>query len=286
MRQKKYPLVSILIVTLKGGENLERCLTSIKNNKYNAYELVIVNNGGGSKIVEEVKLIFPPAKIINLKKNTGFAKGNNIGFKYCSGKYILFLNDDAFVTPNFLQPLVAIGEKNSRVAVIQPKTIFTNGLLQSGADYLTPTGFLYHYGYGKDPMNPIYNTSLYTYSANGNCMLVKREVIEKAGLFDEDFVSYFEDTGFCQRVWIAGYQAVYIPKSIVYHKGAETTKLMDKSLWLYHPHKNRLCAYLKNLGTKNLILIMPKLLFFYEILFLYSLITGNFHEAYYIQKAI
>lgn len=280
------PLVSILIVTLRGGENLRKCLESIKKNNYKYFELIIVNNGGGSKITLEVKRIFQQAKIINLSVNTGFAKGNNIGFKYCRGKYILLLNDDTFVTRNFLHPLVASGEKNNQVAVIQPKTIFTKGVLQSGGDYLTPTGFLYHYGYGKNPDDPIYNTPLYIYSANGNCMLVKRKVIKKIGLFDEDFFAYLEDTGFSQRVWLAGYQAVYIPKSVVYHKGSETIKSMDKNTWLYHPHKNRLCTHLKNLGMKNLLLILPKLLILYEVLFLYFLIKRNYWEAYYFQKAI
>lgn len=286
MSTKSTPLVSVLIVTLRGGENLKKCLLCLKKNNYKHYEMVVVNNGGGIKINREVREIYPHAKLVNLKENAGFAKGNNTGYKYCKGDYILFLNDDTFVTPDFLHPLVDTGEKNSQIAVIQPKTIFTKGVLQSGGDYLTPTGFLYHYGYGKDPDNPIYNTPLYIYSANGNCMLVKRKVIEEIGLFDEDFFAYLEDTGFCQRAWLAGYRVVYIPKSTVYHRGAETTKTMDKSLWLYHPHKNRLYAHLKNLGLKNLIIVLPKLLILYEILFLYLLAKRQILSAYYIQKAI
>lgn len=280
------PLVSILIVTLRGGENLKKCLTSIKKNIYKPYEMVVVNNGGGIKIKNEVNKIFPETKVVNIKNNTGFAEGNNTGFKYCRGKYILLLNDDTIVTPDFLQVLIEFGEQNKQAAVIQPKTIFTTGRLQSGADYLTSFGFLYHYGYGKNPDNPIYNTPAYMYSANGNCMLVRRNVIEKVGLFDEDFYAYFEETDFCHRVWLAGYKVVYFPKAVVYHKGAETTRIMDESISLYHPHKNRLCTYLKNLSLVNLIKILPPLLLIYQLLFLYFLLKRRFSEALYIQKSV
>ncbi len=286
MSLKSNPLVSILIVTLRGGENLKRCITSIKNNKYNAYELIIVNNGGGSRIVEEVKRIFPQAKIVNLKENTGFAKGNNTGYKYCSGKYILLLNDDVIVTPDFLKVLIEYGEQNNQVAVLQPKTIFTIGKLQVGGDFLTSTGFLYHYGYGKDPNNQIYNFSFYMYSANGNCMLVRSEIVKKVGLFDDDFYAYFEETDFCHRVWLAGYKVVYLPKSVVYHKGSETSRKLDKSIYLYHPYKNRICAHLKNFSLINLIKILPMLLILYQLAFFYFLFKLKFIEALFIQKAI
>lgn len=286
MRLKSDPLISILILTLKGGKNLKDCLLSIQKSDYPYYEIVIVNNGGPPGIIKEVKEINPIAKIINLKENKGFAQGNNIGFKYCRGKYILFLNDDTIVTPDLLTVLIKYGEQNGKVAVIQPKTIFTTGKLQSGADFLTSYGFLYHYGYGKDPDNPIYNSPLYMYSANGNCMLVRKKVIEEIGLFDKDFYAYFEETDFCHRVWLAGYKVVYLPNSVVFHKGAETTRTVDESISLYHPHKNRLCTYLKNLSLINLIKTMPLLLLIYQLLFLYYLFIRRFSEALYIQKSV
>ncbi len=286
MNLKSNPLVSILIVTLRGGENLRNCLTSIRNNNYNAYELVVVNNGGVQRINQEIKKIFPQAKIINLKENAGFAQGNNIGFKYCKGTYILFLNDDTIVTPDLLKVLVEFAEKNNHVAVLQPKTIFTTGKLQAGADFLTLTGFLYHYGYGKNPHNPIYNFPTLMFSANGNCMFVKKEIIEKIGLFDKDFFAYFEESDFCHRVWLAGYKIMYLPKATIYHKGSETSKILDRSIRLYHPYKNRLCAHLKNLSFPNLISILPILLVLYQAIFFYFLLKRKIFEAFYIQKAI
>lgn len=286
MSKKSNPLVSILIVTLRGGGNLKKCLLSVGKNNYKNFELIVVNNGGGIKIEQEVKEIFPRAKLVDLKENTGFAKGNNIGYKSCRGKYVLFLNDDTVAKPDFLEILVEIAEKSEKLAVLQPKTIFTNGALQAGADYFTPTGFLYHYGYGTDPDNPIYNSPLYMYSANGNCMLVRREVIEKIGLFDEDFYAYFEETDFCNRVWLAGYKVGYFPKSVVFHKGGETSKHLDKSIWLFHPHKNRICTYLKNMSVVNLVKVLPVQLILYQVIFLSYLIKQKYSGALNIQKAI
>lgn len=280
------PFVSILIITLRGGENLKKCLLSVKKNNYKHYELVVVNNGGPARISHEVREIYPKAKIVNLKRNTGFAEGNNIGYKSCHGRYILFLNDDTITTPDFLKILVENAEKQKEIAVFQPKTIFASGALQAGADYFTPTGFLYHYGYGTDPDNPIFNLPLFMYSANGNCMLVRKKVIEKVGLFDDDFYAYLEETDFCHRVWLAGYKVGYFPESVVFHKGGETSKHLDRSIWLFHPHKNRLCTYLKNLNVVNLIKVLPVQFILYQIIFLSYLIKQNFSAALYIQKAI
>lgn len=283
---KKQPLVSILIVTLRGGINLVECLTSFSRSKYPNLEIIIVNNGGRPTIEEEIKSIFPKAKVINLKKNTGFAEGNNIGYKYCQGSYILFLNDDTIVTQDLIRLLVEFGEKYPKIAVIQPKTIFTRGILQSGADYLTFNGLLYHYGYGEDPKDIKYNVPLYMFSANGNCVLVKRNIIDKIGLFDKDFFAYFEESDFCHRVWLSGYKVSYFPKAVVYHKGAQTSRYLHRSILFYHPHKNRLCTYLKNLSLSYLIRIVPLLILLNFVVFFSYLIRFQPFAAYYVLKAI
>src|SRR3989338_4958404 len=280
------PRVSVLIVTLLGGVNLRNCLISLKRNHFKEYELVVVINGGRKDIEKEVHNVISDAKILFLKSNLGFAAGNNEGLKKCLGKYILFLNDDTVIEPDMFDILVETLHKNNKIAVLQRKTIFTTGKLQVGGDFLTATGFLYHYGYGKDPDDPIYNYPLIIFSANGNCMLVRRSIIKKVGLFDKDFYAYLEETDFCHRVWLAGYRVAYLPQAVVYHKGSETVRTLDKSIALYHPYKNRLCAYLKNLNLLNLIRIIPILIFMYQLITLYYLSRRKFIEAFYIQKAL
>lgn len=283
-------LVSIIIVNWNGKENLRGCFQSLAKISYSPYEIILVDNGSNDGSVEMVKKLTKLNKRIKLignKENLGFAKANNQGFKKAKGKYILLLNSDTKVAPDFLTKLIGVMEKDEKISVVQPKIIFMDSKrLQAGGAFLTNTGFLYHYGYGKDPNNGKYNHRMEIFSANGSCMLVKREVIEKVGLFDPDFFCYFEETDFCWRVWLAGYKIVYVPDSVIYHKGAQSAQRLPISFIQYHSFKNRLCTYLKNFSFKNLFRIFLPHLLLCEISALAYLVTGKPGYTFAIQRAI
>ena len=300
-------LVSVIIVNWNGREHLQACLGSLETISYPNFEVVVVDNGSTDDSVEFIKEFTSSRvkelnnslinnslinnklviKLIQNKKNLGFAKANNVGFKEAKGEYILLLNNDTKVTPEFLTKLVSVMEKDKKIGVVQPKIVFMDsGKLQAGGAFLTNTGFLYHFGFGKNPDNKKYNQPMEIFSANGSCLLVKREVIEKVGLFDPDFFCYFEETDFCWRVWLAGYKILYIPKAMIYHKGSQTARRLKSDFVNFHSFKNRICSYLKNLGTGELMKILPLHLFFCEIAAGVYLFQGKLKSALAVQKAV
>ena len=283
----KKGLVSIVIINWNGTNDLKDLLPSLEKVKYKNFETIIVDHGSADGSIEYIKKNYPKIKLLEKKKNLGFALGNNVGVKEAKGEYILLLNNDTIVKPDFLLNLVDVIENDNKIGVVQPKIIFADSKkLQSTGTYFTSTGFLYHTGYNKDPNLAKYNKRKEIFSANGSCMLIKREVIEKVGLFDKDFFLYFEETDFCWRVWLTGYKIIYEPKAAILHKGSRATKRLPSYFVNFHSFKNRINTLIKNLGFLKLIKILPVHLFLCEAASISFLARGGIKVALSTQHAI
>ncbi len=257
---KDNPLVSILIVNWNGKKHLEICLSSLSKITYKNVEILVVDQGSVDGSVKYLEDNHKNINVIKLDKNVGFAAGSNVGFKHAKGDFVLFLNNDTRVKQDFLEPLV-YAMSDPKVAVVQPKICFWNKkYIQSAGSFLTLTGFLYHRGYGAD-INK-YNVKDEIFSVNGACMLVRTKVAHKLGIFDEDYFAYFEETDFCWRTIISGYKVIYEPKSVIFHKGGQTSKVFVNSHIQYLSFRNRINTYLKNMSVGYLLFMLPLHLFF------------------------
>lgn len=256
------PLISVIIVNWNGEKVIKDCLSSLFAQKYKNIEVIVVDNNSHDSSRDIIRS-FKKVLLIEHNVNSGFAEGNNIGFKTAKGEYILLLNSDVFVTENFLLLLLTSLQKNRKIGVVQPKVLYSGNALHNdkvinsiGA-YYTNTGFLYYPGYGKVHNLPLYNKNKKIFTAYGACMLIRREVIDSVGLFDGDFFMYFEETDFCMRVWMGGWEVVYISDASIYHKGGVSARKYGTEKIYFHSFKNRINTYLKNLETKNLIKVLP-----------------------------
>lgn len=274
----KGPLVSIIIVNWNGGEVFRNCLKSLKKLKFRDYELIIVDNGstdGTQKL----------ATIRNVE-NLGFAVGNNQGYQNAKGKYVWLLNNDTLVKPDILNKLVDYMDSHPEVGVIQPKIRIMDKpeLLDNAGSFLTRSGFLEHWGYLQHDGQE-YNQVRDIFSAKGACMLIRKDIIEKVGLFDPDFGSYFEESDFCWRVWQLGYKVQYCPITEILHKVGFTSKRMDPIGTNYASFKNRLCSLIKNLEYKNFYIIFLHLALI-KALGIYYLLRLQFDKSMMVWKAI
>lgn len=284
-------LVSIIIVNWNGKEYLKNCLFSLKDQNYKNIEIVFVDNNSHDGSIDYVKNNFPKIKIILNKENLGYAEGNNIGYKYATGDYILFLNNDTKVTKNFLIELVKVLESDSQIGGAQSKILLMDepSALDSVGAFLTKTGFLYYYGVFKKNSS-LFDKQIYLYTAKGASMIFKKEVLEKikikGQLFDSRYFAYFEETDMCHRVWLAGYRIVFAPKSVIYHKMGATSMKLNNAFVQYHSFKNRINSYIKNMSIKQLIKVLPVHLLVCEIYAFVSLLKFNFPLALAIQRSI
>ncbi len=222
------PLVSVIILNYNCRKNLgvvlENCLLSVFQTNYPSFEVLFVDNASTDDSVAFVERNFGEdarLRIIQNEQNFGFAEGNNIGIRKALGKYIVLLNSDTRVDPEWLTALVST-VRPPEVGAAQSK------LLQLGAPELLDCagGFLDYYGYhferGQGERGSKYDQPGEIFYAKGASILIKREVLEKTGLFDPDLFIYHDETDLCWRTRLSGYTVLFSPKSIVYHASGST----------------------------------------------------------------
>lgn len=286
----KYPKVSIIIANYNGGQVLVDCINSVKNINYPNFEVVLVDdNSSDDSLNRAIKIKGKlNLKTVRNKKNLGFVGANNEGVKYATEKYVLLLNNDTSVSKDLLLKLVSEMEKDPTIGAVQPKIrmMDDHSLLDNAGSFLTKSGFLIHWGYGKKDSKE-FDKKRILFSAKGACLMTRKEIIDRVGLFDEDFVSYMEESDYCFRVWLAGYKVLYIPTTFIYHKvGFSYTKKMNTISVNYNSFKNRILMLYKNLETKNLILILTSHIFVLLLLSLYYLVKLQFSKSSMIIRAI
>lgn len=281
-------MVSIIIVNWNGINLLPDSLESLVKISYKNTEVIFVDNASKDESVAYVKKHYPKIKILQNNSNLGYAEGHEDAFKKAKGELILLLSTDTIVEKNLLDELVKGMNSNEKIGAVMPKLLMypQKHLIDSiGAFFLT-SGFLYHFGREKDHGDPRYNKQMEVYSGKGACLLFKKSVLQKTGLFDKDYFAYFEDTDLCHRVWLSGHSVLYCPYTFVYHKEGSTSKKMIRSFIYFHSFKNRILTYLKNLSVKNLFIVLPRLFVIYQCAFLLYLLKGNFGIAWTVQRSI
>lgn len=253
------PLVSIIIVNWNGKKWLAKCFDSLLQQTYKQYEIIVVDNASTDDSVEFVRTNYPDIQLVENTQNLGFAGGNNTGYRAAKGDYILLLNNDTYVEPEFLRRLLDGAKQLPDFGSIQPKLVLmdTPEKLDNVGSYWTDSTFLYHYGYGKDQSLEIYNTIQPFFSNKGAAMLLKREAVEHVGLFDDDFWCYYEETDLCHRLWLAGYKCWYFPHAKVYHAMGGTSLLFPNDYIQFHNFKNKLLSFIKNFQKRSLLRIIP-----------------------------
>ncbi len=262
------PLISIIAVNYKQTEVTCQFIRSILSITYKNYEVFIVDNGSKDSLQEKITQEFATdkLKLIISEENLGFAGGNNLAIQKASGKFLLFINNDTEVAPNFLEPLIEVLETKKDVGMVSPKIIFygTDNLVQ----YAGSQGINTLTGRAKKKFIPTkdvgqFNTSKYTELGHGAAMMVPMEVIKKVGMMPDIYFLYYEEHDWCELIKRAGYKAYYEANSTVFHKESMSVG-KSSTLKTFYLTRNRLLFMRRNVKGVSLIF---NLLFFFGIAF-------------------
>ncbi|MGB9675842.1 MAG: glycosyltransferase family 2 protein [Candidatus Bathyarchaeales archaeon] len=255
----KHSLVSVIILNYNGLKNLktilEKCLRSVLNTDYPNFEVLFVDNASTDESVKFIKEKFgqdPRLRIIQNAKNWGFAEGNNIGIRNAKGEYIAILNSDTKVEPQWLKELVkTVQPPNIGAAQSKLLRMDSPDVLDCAGGFLDYYG--YHYERGRGENSNKYNRMDEIFYAKGAGAIIKREVLNKTGLFDSETFLYFDETDLCWRIWLSGYKVVFVPSSIVYHAPSLTASKLQNATRVYFYTRNHIMILLKNYNMKNLL---------------------------------
>jgi O-antigen biosynthesis protein len=214
------PLVSIVMLTYNDIEWIPRALQACLDNTDACYELIVVDNGSTDGTVEFLTSETSGATVLLNNRNCGFGVANNLGAGHAVGRYLFFLNSDAFVHPGWLPPLLAPLEADETVAAVGPRLLNLDGSLQVAGALLTRAGATVVYGDGDDANRPEYSFPRYVDFLAGAALLVRRSSFVETGGFDPLFgLIYFEDADLCLELWRQEHCIVYEPRSSVAHIG-------------------------------------------------------------------
>lgn len=196
--------------------------------------------------------------LIKNDKNYGFAEGNNIGIKYAlkvlDPEYVLLLNNDTVVDRDFLSGLVSAARCSVETGFAGPKIYYydfqgrKDVLCVAGIELIMNKGSFHRIG-AMEVDRGQYDQLREVDFLEGSCLLIKREVLDKIGLFNNNYFTYWEETDLCLRGGKAGYRSVYVPSSKIWHKVSASSIGLTK---LYYMTRNRLWFIRDNARTREI----------------------------------
>lgn len=238
------PRVLIVVLCYNGCELTLACLRSLQGMTYPVFQVLVVDNASADNTVAAVGAAFPATNIVETGANLGYAAGNNVGLRYAlehGYDYALLLNNDTEVDPGLLDALVRAAEADPRIGAVGPKILY-----HDRPDVIWSAGGTIDWRRGCSSMRGMdepdrgqYDQTVAVDFVTGCALLVRCRTIEVAGLLDERFGMYFEETEWCVRMGSAGWQVVYEPGGRLCHK-IQPARQDWSPLVTYYMCRNRL----------------------------------------------
>lgn len=254
----KFPSVSIVLIHYASASNLASCLKSLEAISYGGeWRVVIVNNQAKEPVPTPPQALRDRVDVVELSENRGFTGGNNAGMQFALEKnqsaYVVLLNDDTTVDPNFLTPLINRLETEPKNGAAVSKIYFSPGrefhaksyesddqgniLWYAGGCIDWKEVVAWHRGVDERDLGQ-YDTPEETGFATGCCVAYKAEALREVGMFDEAFFLYWEDVELSLRLKKRGWRVWYEPESVIWHMNAGSSG-SGSSLHEYYQTRNR-----------------------------------------------
>lgn len=238
MKNNQTPLVSIIILNYNAGKLLLDCVESILKSDFKNYEIIVVDNNSKDKSHLICKEKFEEIKLIENSQNFGFCEGNNIGAKNAKGEFIIIINPDTTVTPNWINEFLKANKENGD-GIYQPKIIS----LEDKKTILSTGNMIHLFGFGfaRDKGNlktkNVENVEKITYSS-GTCIFTTKKLFEKIGMFDSFLFLYHDDLDLSWRASMQKIDSFYVPTITVFHKESYNFQWSSKKFyWLERNRK-------------------------------------------------
>lgn len=242
--------VSIITVNFNQPKVTQELLLSIiHTNTYKNIEIIVVDNGSKTDPATLLSTQFPDVKFIRSDANLGFAGGNNIGINAATGDYFFLVNNDTEFTADLVQKLVDVLNEHPETGMVSPriqyfddKTLIQYAGFTQLNYYTMRNSSVGQFQRNGDDFNQVTGATGY---AHGAAMMVKKEVIQKAGLMFENYFLYYEEMDWCERIRRAGYEIWMRGDAVIYHKESVS---VGRVSWLkaYFMNRNRILFARRN----------------------------------------
>lgn len=262
--------VSVIIPNFNGMAYLDGVLSGLECQTVRNFEVILVDNGSSDGSCAFVTSSYPWVHVIELPENFGFCKAVNEGIKASRAPYVLLLNNDIEVTPDFIEEMLAAIRRHKKAFSCAARMIqfHDRDRLDDAGNYYCALGWAYARGKGKDIHTCEKEEKIFASCAGA--AIYRRKIFEKIGYFDEEHFAYLEDMDVGYRARINGYENWYAPKAMVYHVGSGTSGSRYNHFKTRYSSRNNVYLIYKNMPLLQIILNLPflivgfgtKLLFF------------------------
>lgn len=239
--------LSIVIVNWNTRELLAQCLASLPGATAGLTgEVIVVDNGSTDGSPALVAERFPSVRLLTNGENLGYVRANNQALPLAQGRYVVLLNSDTVAPPESLTRMVQLMDEHPTVGAAGPKLLNPDGTFQGSYAYFPTLGSValsaaglarrLYLPYDPSPAPRPDEVSHPVDWVPGACLLIRRAALEQIGPLDESFWMYSEDTDWCYRLWLAGWQVYYLPEVAVIHVGGGSSRQRrpEAVAWLYH----------------------------------------------------
>lgn len=284
--------VAVVVLNWNGKSFLQKFLPSVLNSIPYYAELFVADNNSSDDSVEFLKQNYPQVHLVINSENGGYAKGYNDALKQIEAQYYILLNSDIEVGPNWIEPIVQLMDRDSKIAACQPK-ILSYDRKQEFEYAGAGGGFIDKYGYPfcrgrifqeiEEDQNQ-FDEALEVFWASGACMFVRADLYHELGGLDDDFFAHMEEIDFCWRAKNAGYKIYYQGQSVVYHVGGGTLHKSNPKKTFLNFRNNFYLLY-KNLPSNRLIPVFFWRLVLDGVAGLKFLLDGSYQDSYAVIKA-
>ncbi len=244
------PELSVILVNYNDRIHLKECLSSLTDTvKDIPFEVIVIDNQSSDGTPEWIREHAHRVRLTVNAENVGFARANNQGIQESRGEYILFLNTDTILQPQAVAHLLEELRLNRTIGAVGPALLCGEKTFQ--VSFGKKVSF-FREVFQKMVLNPYYRFRLKKGAKkrqvgwlSAACLLMRKDILEEVGLFDEKYFLYFEDIDLCVRIREKGYVLEYLPQARVYHLGGASTEGL-KLFSRYYYRKSQLYFYQKH----------------------------------------
>jgi GT2 family glycosyltransferase len=239
---------------LNGRPFLDDCLTSLQQLTV-PVDIVVTDNGSTDDSVAYLREHYPRVRVVELRKNWGFAEGYNRALAAVDAPWAVMLNNDAALAPDWVERLLTVAAREPRAVILGGKLLFSERgdgkVMQSAGAKFTDSGAAFEIGMGL-PDRGQYDRPALVASIPGAALLIKREVFFDLGGFDAAYFAYLEDVDLCWRAWLGGYEVHYVPEAVAYHRYGQSGGGRASPFRIRWMERNRLANMFKHLEPASL----------------------------------
>jgi GT2 family glycosyltransferase len=258
------PTVSVIILNYNGLSLLPRCLETLQQSTYSPLEIVVVDNNSTDGSLAYLRESHPGVKIIEFRENLGYSRAYNAAVPMVEGEFLVLLNFDVEVEPNWVDQAVEMLVADPNLAAVQPKLHQLQN--RKSFEYSGGSGgFIDIYGYpftrgrvfdAVELDEGQYDDAVPIFWATGAAFVTRKSAFLAAGGLDGDFFMHMEELDLCWRYWLLGWTVKAAPRGIVYHFAGAALSA-DRYHKMYYNHRNGLVMLIKNFNLTNLLRRLP-----------------------------